>query len=166
MPATVSQVENVRRGYDNLLHSHKKRIDGSRFICPWCDKEFPTSEAQTIKVVAGEDLLSTDYDGYNVTKTYAKISYSVRLCKKCYAKNERNKRLFFTTGKILYAIFGLCFLHHLLTTDRTVGIFEWLSILIGYGFIAFIAYGAKESVIENIFNIVDIVKAYKNNAVI
>lgn len=161
------KAQSSANSYNQHLSSLQKEIDGNSFRCPWCGKLHPISEAQIRKIRVGKDLIDTNYhlSSSTQTKTYVKTYYNVRFCKKCNSKNERNKIVFFTIGKIIYAVLGMVFLYWLITTEEKLGVSGWLGAVIGYGIIAICALGCKESVEENLFDTIDLDYAYKGNAI-
>lgn len=95
-----------------------------------------------------------------------KTTYKVRFCKQCFDKNERNKKIFFSFGKIIYVLLGLLLLYWMFTTDEKLGFTSVLGTIGMYGIIALCAIGWKDSVIENFFDTANIEEAYKDNAII
>lgn len=164
---TAHKAQDTVNSYNQHLSSLQKEIDGYSFRCPWCGKIHSISDAQIKKIRVGKDLIDTQYhlSSSTTTKTYVKTYYNVRFCKKCAAKNERNKDMFFTIGKILYGVLGICFLYWLITTDEKLGYSGWIGAILGYGMIALCALGAKDSVEENLFDTINLDYAYKGNAI-
>lgn len=160
------KAENISARYDQRILRLKKKIDGTSFICPWCGKLHPINEAKTMKIVAGKDVLSKQYNFNSTTTTYVKTTYKVRFCKQCFDKNERNKKIFFSFGKIIYVLLGLLLLYWMFTTDEKLGFTSVLGTIGMYGIIALCAIGWKDSVIENFFDTANIEEAYKDNAII
>ena len=154
----------------NRIHkriiSQNKIISGDEFICPWCGKKHLVSDAKIMKIVASKELIDTRHNYNTTTKTYAKTSYNVRFCDKCYKKNERNKVIFFTVGKVLYLAMGILLLYWGFTTDENLGFSGWFGLIAMYGIIALCALGLKENVVENIFDTANVEHAYKCNAVV
>lgn len=145
--------------------SQNKIVNGNEFICPWCGKKHSISDAKILSIVASKELIDTRRGFNSTTKTYAKTSYKIRFCEKCYNKNERNKRIFFTAGKVIYVILGILLLYWCFTTEEKLGFTGWLGLIIFYGIIALCAIGLKESVIENMFDTANVEHAYKCNAI-
>ena len=161
----ADKAQSTSDSYRQHLSSLQKEIHGSSFRCPWCGKIHRLSEAQIRKIMVGKDLIDTSYHLSAETKTYVKTYYNVRFCKGCISKNERNKIIFFSVGKILYAALGIILLYWLITTDEKLGVSGWLGAIIGYGMIALCALGGKESVEENFFDMINLDYAYKGNAI-
>ena len=159
------KADEIASRHNRHLSSLKKKIDGSSFICPWCGKQHNISEANIIKIVASNDLIAKGHSFNATTKTYVKTSYRVRFCKKCFSKNERNKKIFFTIGKVIYAILGFYLLYWMFTTDEKLSFSSCLGFIVMYGMIALVAIGLKDKITENFFDIANIEEAYKNNAI-
>lgn len=160
------KADRTANRYSQGFTSLRKKIDGNEFICPWCGKQYMISDAEIMKIVAGKDLIDTQYNFNSTTKTYVKTTYKVRFCKKFFSKNARNKHIFFTIGKIIYALLGILLLYWLITTDEKLGFYGWVGAIFGYGIIALCALGLKDSIEENLFDTANINEAYKNNAIV
>lgn len=153
--------------YDKRIRYYAgKKLDGNTFICPWCGKEYSLSDAHVKEISAGNELIDTEYHMNSTTKTYAKISYRIRFCKKCIEKNKRHKRIFLNVAKGVYAISSALLLYWLITTDVELGFYGWFGIIFIYGIATLCAWAFKEDAGEFLFDVVDIIKAYENNAIV
>lgn len=164
---TAHKAQSTAGLYSQRLFPLQKDIYGDSFRCPWCGKVHPLSEAEVKKIRVGKDLIDKQYNLGTSTEisTYVKTYYNVRFCRMCIGKNERNKIIFFTIGKILYAIVGLLLIYWLITTDEKLGFYGWFGAIVGYGIIALCALGCKEAVEENFFDTINLDYAYKGNAI-
>lgn len=152
--------------YDKRIRSYaEKRLNGNTFICPWCGKEYNINDAHVMEISTGKELIDTEYHMNSTTKTYAKISYRVRFCVKCIEKNKRHKRIFFNVAKIIYAALSVMLFYWLITSDEEFGFYGWFGIIFFYGIATLCACAFKEDVGEFLFDVVDIIKAYENNAI-
>lgn len=159
--------QQVAEKYDKRIRSFgPKKLNGNTFICPWCGKEYSIYDAHVKEISAGKELIDTEYHINWKTKTYAKVTYRVRFCEKCIEKNERHKRIFFNVGKVIYAILSVLLLYWLITTDEELGFYGWLGVIFIPGIVLLCALGVKDVVEEDFFDVVDIIKAYKNNAIL
>lgn len=158
--------QKVQEKYRKKLSKLTKKIEDPYFLCPWCGHKHYISDAKIIKIVAGKDLIDTTYNINTKTETYVKTSYRIRFCAKCYVKNERQKKIFFTIGKIFVIIFCLLILIWAILTEEKLGFYGWVGVFAGIFIIFACAFGCKESIEENFFDTANIEKSFENNAIV
>lgn len=163
----ANKSERVKAKYAKRLSGIRKDVDGSTYICPWCGKIHNTSDAYTRVLRVGNDLIDKeDYVFSNTTtKTYVKVWYNIRCCEKCYRRYKFWTRLLYGICIIAYVIFGFLIVYWLIESNEDMGIAGWIGLSLIYVFIALLAASAKDTLEETLFNVADVEKAYKNNAI-
>lgn len=163
---TIRKSQKAAEQYDKRIRYYAgEKLNGNTFICPWCGKEYSLSDAHVKEISVGNELIDTEHHMNSTTKTYAKISYRIRFCKKCIEKNKRHKRIFFNMAKVIYVVLSVLLFYWLITMDEELSFTGWFGVLFAYGIATLCAWGFKDNVGEFLFDVVDIIKAYENNAI-
>ena len=162
----ANKAERVKAKYAKRLSGIQKNLNGSKYICPWCGKIHDTRESHIRVLRAGTETIDRQYyiGASTSAKTYVRIWYNIRCCEKCYKWFKIWTRTLYTICIMAYIALGIFWAKWLIETednDWTI----WIASALIYAVIGLIAYAGKNTIEECLFNVVDVEKAYKNNAI-